>query len=198
MALLVITTVFIGVVIISNVDWLSQRFKNSLGLFSSDIELIRQATSERPPVWSTAMNMSSKHWFNGVGPRAFQSLYQKYSIMPDDPFINTPAGHPHLFILEVAAETGLVGLIGYIIFSTILIRQIQSTINSQYSDAAPWGLSAIVAAFPLSSTMSFYAFFSSCLIWTFIIIFIALSNPLSLPTQHAIEGNMRSVETTKD
>jgi len=193
-----LTLVMVSTVTIWNVDWLSQRVNHTFGLFSGDFSLIRQATSERPPVWSTAWNMSGEHWLNGVGPRAFQYSYKEYSIMPDDPFINAPAGHPHLFLLEVAAETGLLGLIGYIVFLTILITKIQRTVKSQYSDAVPWGLSAIVAAFPLSSTMSFYAYFSSCLIWTLIIIFIALANPLSLPIQRVIEGGRHPLETSKD
>ena len=180
-------TVIVASVTIWNVDWLSQRFNNTLGLFSGDYKLIRQATSERPPVWSTALNMSSDHWFNGVGPRAFQSLYHEYSTAVNDPFINAPAGHPHLFFLEVAAETGLVGIAGYIVFFVLLVRHIRTRMKTSHSDTVPWGLAGLVAAFPLSSTMSFYAYFSSCLIWTLIIIYIALSGPLSHSTPHVIE-----------
>jgi len=193
----VITTV-LAAAIIWNVDWLSQRVNNTLGIFSGEYKLIDKATSKRPPVWQTALNMSSEHWLNGVGPRTFQLFYKEYTTAPDDPFINAPAGHPHLFILEVAAETGLLGLMGYIVFATILIRQIKSTLNSRHSDAAPWGLAACVAAFPLSSTMSFYAYFSSCLIWMLLIIYIALSIPLRPPTQHAIEGSKNYVETANN
>lgn len=175
--LLVVIAAFTVGAIIWNVDWLSQRVQNTMGLFSGDYTEIRQATSIRTPVWATALNMTTDHWFNGVGPRSFQSFYPQYTVMTDDPFIDQPAGHPHLFALEVSAETGLVGLAGYMIFFILLIRQFRNSLTLHHMDAIPWGIAGLVAAFPLSSTMSFYAYFSSSLMWTLIIIYIALDNP---------------------
>lgn len=196
--LLGISCLFIAALTVWNVDWLSQRVNNTLGLFSGDYQLFSRATSERPPVWSTAWNMAGDHWFNGVGPRAFQSSYQQYSTAAGDPFINAPAGHPHLFVLEVAAETGLIGVIGYLVFLIFLVRQIASAIKSGHSHAVPWGLAAFVGAFPLSSTMSFYAYFSSCLIWTLVMIFVALSHQSTHNIPLMTERNHRSAETANE
>lgn len=185
-------------VVTLNVEWLSQRVDSTLGLFSGDYKTFRLATSRRPPIWSTALNMSSRHWINGVGPRGFQSSYKEYSTTPDDPFLNEPAGHPHLFVLEVSAETGLIGITGYVIFFILLIRHMRFTTGSHYADVVPWGLAGLVAAFPLSSTMSFYAYFSSCLMWTLVIIYIALSRPLSRSEQYMAKDDNRVEVTVKN
>jgi O-antigen ligase len=177
--LLAATSLVLFTVTTLNVDWLSQRVNTSLGIFSGDYKSFRLATSLRPPIWTTALNMSTHHWINGVGPRAFQSSYRKYSTMPDDPFLTNSAGHPHLYILEVAAETGLIGIAGYIIFFILVIRHMSTVMRSRYSNVIPWGIAGLVAAFPLSSTMSFYAYFSSCLMWTLFIIYIAFSMPVN-------------------
>lgn len=168
--------------IVWNVDWLNVRAKQTLEIFSEDYALVNRATSLRLPIWDTAINMSKAHWLNGIGARAFQNSYQDYST-PDDPFYNEPAGHPHLFFLEVAAETGGIGIMAYLAFLAIIIRQIKATLKTVNEQAIPWGLAALIAAFPLSSTMSFYASFSSCLMWFLVIVFIAFSCPV-VPTKN--------------
>ncbi|MGB1799223.1 MAG: O-antigen ligase family protein [Gammaproteobacteria bacterium] len=90
----------------------NQRFKTTLGLFSGNYELINQATANRLPIWSTAINIFKNNPVNGIGPRGFRHVYTEYS-SPEDYWHKRTQTQAHLLVLEVLAETGLIGFLGY-------------------------------------------------------------------------------------
>jgi putative inorganic carbon (HCO3(-)) transporter len=69
------------------------------------------ATLERIAHWQAALGMWADHPWLGVGLGNYASLYSKYRL-PNWP---DPLGHAHNYYLNIAAETGLVGLLAYLV-----------------------------------------------------------------------------------
>jgi O-antigen ligase len=68
------------------------------------------AVIERLAHWQAAIGMATDHPWLGVGFGAYEAAYPHYALM------NWPIalGHAHNYYLNLLAETGIVGLIGYI------------------------------------------------------------------------------------
>ena len=144
------------------------------GLWSLDREKFERSVTWRLSIWMTATNMWSDHWLNGVGPRGFRHAYHEYS--PEkDYFLLKDGTHgaptmPHLQLLEIAAETGMIGLFGYLVFAVIFVARLRSLQRDSFRSAYPYALALIVALFPFSAHLGFYGVFSAGLIWWLIIV----------------------------
>lgn len=159
----------VGGIVVSQVDWLGSRLQAVAGLFSGDYEQANSATSNRLPIWQAAIAMTEQHWLNGVGVRGYGTVY--YHTYPDREALmfHGENGHPHFFALEIAAECGVIGLLGYVALLYLLLRW---SFTPAPTASSPLGLAAFVAAFPLSSTLSFYAPFCATLVWLLIVAWV--------------------------
>lgn len=138
----------------------NQRFKVTLGLFSNNYETVDKATARRLPIWDTALNVFKSNPINGVGPRGFRHAYHDYS-SPDNYWVTQT--HPHLLILEILAETGLIGFAGYLLLLYLLIKQFYSV--NKKTLVLPFFIPVLVALFPFNSHMAFYGSIWSSMIW---------------------------------
>lgn len=70
------------------------------------------ATLERVAHWQAAADMWRDHFWTGVGIGNYAAVYAEYALpkWPD------PLGHAHNVYLNMAAETGFVGLLAYLVF----------------------------------------------------------------------------------
>lgn len=165
-ALPIIIVVITAASIIALNPGLRLRAADTLGVFSTDYAAFDRASSYRLSLWRTGYAMFRAHWFNGVGPRGFRYLYNEYA--PADDFWIQRQGHgqthPHLQVIEIAIETGVVGLAGYVIFLLGMARQFKSLASTE-----PWGcawlLAAVVACFPLNAHLAFYGSYWATLLW---------------------------------
>ena len=143
-----------------------ERFAVTLDLFSSDYEKINSATAVRLPIWETAYSIFKEHPINGIGPRGFRYVYNEYA-EPYDYFVkrnpNLPPTQPHLLILEILAETGVIGLVGFLLLFYFLVKSIQYATNS--FDEFVFLVPVIVAIFPFNAHMAFYGSVWSSMIW---------------------------------
>lgn len=145
----------------------SNNFKDlidkSAGLFSvNEIEL-NTASNGRYDLWKTGLTIVKENPFFGVGPRVYRDVYREYA-SPDDFWINKSGDvqtHPHLFLIEIMCETGL---LGFLLFSFVNFKLIKY--YRKYLD--PWLLSGIVAAFPLNLHLAFYGSYWSSILWFFL------------------------------
>ena len=155
-----------------------ERVTITLDLFSSDYEKINAATAVRLPIWRTAYSIFKEHPINGIGPRGFRYIYNEYA-EPDDVFVkvNLPPTQPHLLILEILAETGVIGLVGFLLLIYFLIKSIRYTANS--FDGFVFLVPVVVAIFPFNAHMAFYGSVWSSMIWL-LIAFYASTLKLSL------------------
>ncbi|HID86926.1 MAG TPA: O-antigen ligase domain-containing protein [Anaerolineae bacterium] len=70
------------------------------------------ATIERLAHWQAALGMWRDHPWLGVGIGNYVAAYPRYAL----PRWDDPLGHAHNYYLNIAAETGLVGLVAYLLF----------------------------------------------------------------------------------
>ncbi len=129
------------------------------------------AVEERIAIWEAALRIAGQHWINGVGVRGFRHV-ERSDYLEAEPLISERARlstHPHLIVLEILVETGIVGLAGYVLFWVFFIRMYISTLRvREYLACVPWAMPVVVSLFPLNMHKSVYENFSSTLIWVLV------------------------------
>jgi len=156
---------------------LGNRISSTLEIFSEDIATIDQASAHRIDLWKVAIAITRDHWLNGVGPRGYRQVFNKYA---DENNFWIRAGypdgttHPHLHILEIASEAGLIGLAGYILFYVLLFRLLFMEIHAGRLAAVPWLLCALTAFFPLNAHLAFYGSYWSSVSWWVLAVTLAV------------------------
>lgn len=169
-----------------------ERVELSLGVLSTDVEEIDTAISWRLDIWRNAAVVASDHWVNGIGTRGFRDVYGAYA--PTDDFWMqdglTGALHPHFFALEVAAETGLIGLLGYG-FALWAILTSLSRIPADRPWVRPLGIAAVVAHLPINVHTALYSEWWSGTSWWLLGLLAASVSRLGQPCT-ATDGSLRS------
>ena len=155
----------VAILTVTSSPILKSRVATLGGLFSSDFETVDKASSRRLTLWRTGYAAFSEHWINGVGARGFRYVYNDYAA--DDDFWIAQHGsgqtHPHLLLMEVAVETGALGLIGLACFYIWIIR---SLVNRPIvGGGAMWLLAGVVAWFPLNAHLAFYGSYWTSFVW---------------------------------
>jgi len=130
---------------------------------------IDASSMERAPIFRTAWKMFLAHPVNGVGVRAFPTAYMEYA-EPDDIHIRKSGGvsgatHAHNILLEVLADTGLVGFTGLLAAVAFLVWHRRRTSPAERRDAFPFVLALALILFPLNSHFAIYGTYTSSLIW---------------------------------
>jgi len=182
----VIISFAIGVILATTIMFnqpTKERFKETLGLFSFDYSLINTATSIRLPIWGVAYSIFKEHPVNGIGPRGFRFVYHEYAKLDADNIetksdrlnylfsLNLPPTHPHLLILEILAETGVIGLMGFFLFFYFLIKQRKIIKNVSYEFV--FFIPVLVSLFPFNAHMAFYGSVWSSMIWLLMALYFA-------------------------
>ncbi len=132
------------------------------------------ATSRRVPLWDTGYEMFKRNWFNGVGPRGFRHVYHEYAAA-DNYFMQhgrEGSTHPHLFILEVAAETGVMGVAGFMLFYWAALRLWWR--GRHDTKVVAWTASLLAAMFPFNAHMALYGSYWSGFMWLLLACSIAV------------------------
>ena len=83
---------------------------------------------------------------------------------------NVGPTHPHLLILEIIVETGLIGLASYLIAFFYWGRLVWLSAKAHSVESFPWLVAALIAIMPINAHMAFYASFWSCIVWWLIAI----------------------------
>ena len=153
---------------------LQPRVESLSGLWSGDREKIEIALSTRLSVWETAVNMWSAHWLNGVGPRGFHHAYHEFN-PEDDHYLRLDGSYgaaktPHMQLLEIASETGVIGLSGYLVLAIVFLARLRRLERDDFRSVYPYALALITALFPFSGHLGFYGVLSSGVIWWIIIV----------------------------
>lgn len=155
----------------------THRLADTRGLFSGDSSAIDSASGYRLTLWRTGYDMFLAHWLNGVGPRGYRHAYADHA--PADDFWlardGTGQTHPHLLLIEVAAETGVIGLLGYVLCYALIWRVLmQPTVGRT---VPVWMLAAALAWFPINAHLAFYGSYWSTLAWLLLAIGLAAWRP---------------------
>jgi len=145
---------------------LKTQIAGTLNVFSSDFETADIATSRRLSLWKTGLAVAQAHWINGVGPRGYRTVYRDFAPSDDFWIARGTKGqtHPHLMVLEVLIETGVIGLLGYGFALVLLLKRLWS---SRIADPASSAclMVALVAWFPFNAHLAFYGSYWSNIAW---------------------------------
>lgn len=141
---------------------LKRRIGNTMNLFTGDYKKINEATAKRLPLWSAALRMARDNPLNGVGVRGYRDAYKDFA-GENDEWKTSGQTHPHQILLELASETGLTGLLGFILFCFYFARRMLQ--ENAFGQAFPWLLPSFVVVFPLNTHMAIYGSYWSTFFW---------------------------------
>jgi len=172
-ALLIIAGALASLPLVARIPPVAERIELTREILKGDYESADRALTRRLPIWSIALSIARDHWLTGVGPRGYRYVYAEYA---DDttPWVRsdgTGAAHPHLTCLEVAVETGIVGVIGYVLF---LIMFLSFCMQRATRSAVPWIICAALAFLPFNTYKAFYSTEWSHISWLLLLVAIAL------------------------
>lgn len=146
----------------------AERIARTTAVFGGDRASIDHALAGRLPIFETAWAMGSAHPVNGVGVRGFRVAYADYAAV-DDPWLRPEQGgaalHPHQVLLELFAETGVVGVFAWLLAAAAAIRAWRRAGSEQRERALAPGLALAVMLFPLNTHFAFYSSFWGLLFW---------------------------------
>lgn len=160
---------------------LNQRMVLLTGALSSRHQA-EMATSGRASLWNTAYNMFAENRINGVGPRGFRYVYEEHADAGDAFIQEGRFGHfPHLVFLEIAVETGLIGIAGFILFYATLLRHWWR--DRRDLNAVAWRAALLAAAFPFNAHLAFYGSYWGGFLWLLIACAVAATFPARPPAR---------------
>ncbi|MDW8480083.1 MAG: O-antigen ligase family protein [Xanthomonadales bacterium] len=159
----------------------------ALGCSPARREAIDHALAGRLPIWRTALAVYVAHPVNGVGVRGFRHAYPEHAAAGDpwvgfagDPALG--AFHPHQLLLELAAETGTLGLLAWTLAAWAAIRGHRRSHPAVRAEAQPLTVALAVMLFPLNTHFAFYSSFWGLLLWWLAAVFgSALRRPPAPP-----------------
>jgi O-antigen ligase len=115
----------------------------SRDLQSIEVTDANYANLERLAFWRAAAEIWSDHLWLGAGIGNYQAAYPHYSL----PKWRTSLGHAHNYYLNIAAETGLLGLLAYLtLWIAVACRLAARTLRTRsvYARALALGALGIV------------------------------------------------------
>lgn len=163
----------------------AERLARTTTGFALDRASIDYALADRLPIFEAAVRMASEHPINGVGVRAFREAYPAHTV-PGDKWLlmgdGRGAAHAHHLMLEIAAETGVIGLLCWLLGLGLLWRYWHDADVEQRRRALPWLLGLLAMTFPLNTHLAFYsAYWSGVFFWLLALASAALLVPVQNP-----------------
>ncbi len=136
--------------------------------FTSIGDMADGSTSYRVAIWMGTISMLKDYWICGIGPgtAAFNLIYPSYS------YNNAIAQHSHNLFLQIMSDTGICGIIVFILLIIVFIRALCSAISKESDRKSKiFQISALasVGGFIVQSMAdySFYNYRVMYLFWVF-------------------------------
>ncbi|KRG82531.1 membrane protein [Stenotrophomonas daejeonensis] len=144
-----------------------ERIAATLPALSGKAADINTALAGRGRIWSGALCMVREHPVNGVGVRGFRNAWPEC-----DPthgqgteWGDGPALHAHQLVLEILSETGLLGLLLWLMGAAMAWRAWRYADAAARERARPAALALLVTVFPFNTHLAFHsAFWGSVLL----------------------------------
>ena len=157
-------------------DDFQDRLDRSMQAFKGDQAALDFALADRLPIWQTAINMYVAHPINGVGARAFRTVYATHAGEGDVWVAQQGGGlHAHHWVLELLAETGSIGLLLMLLLMTVVVKHVYQVFRQV--TVWPYGVALMAAMLPVVSLYSlFSSFWSICLWWLLVMLFAGVKN----------------------
>ena len=143
-------------------DKLQDRVARTGAVLNGGSEGLDFALSGRLSIWRTGVDMALANPINGVGVRGFRDAYATYAAK-DDPWLvdheHGTAFHAHQIVLEVASETGLVGLLLWLSGAALAWRAWRFASPEARARARAPAVALFVTVFPFNTHLAFYSTF---------------------------------------
>ena len=138
-----------------------ERIERTTQAVSADRDGMDVALSGRTRIWQASLCMAAGHPVNGVGARGFREAYPACDPEPGTApaWGDGPAHHAHQIVLEVASETGGLGLLLWLAGAALAWRAWRYADEAARERARPAMLSLAVTVFPLNTHLAFYSTF---------------------------------------
>lgn len=160
------------------------RIERSLLAVQGTSQALDEASAGRVSIWRTAGAMIAEHPLTGVGARGFRHDYPDHADA-EDRFVSADrtsgAAHAHQIVLEVLSETGIVGLVFWLVgFSAMLRAWRRADADARARAFAP-ALALVAMCFPLNTHLAFYSAWWGLLFWWLLALYCAA---LATPSEH--------------
>lgn len=138
-----------------------ERVARTAMAWEGDGDGVNQALSGRAQIWAAAGCMIAHHPVNGVGARGFRDAYPGCNPAPQAQEVwgEGPALHAHQIVLEILAETGVLGLLLWLAAAAQAWRAWRFAPLPARERARPAMLALAVTVFPLNTHLAFYSTF---------------------------------------
>lgn len=133
------------------------RINQTLLLFEADEALIDKALSHRLDIWKVSLDVIEDHYVNGIGARGYRYIFSSYAgsenfyIQKD----KIPA-HPHGILPEIMTETGVIGIVGYMLLLYFLYYAWRQA-GDRKKRAYPLAVVVLIITFPLNVHWAVYS-----------------------------------------
>lgn len=152
------------------------RVERSMLALEGDEHAVDEASAGRVRIWRTALAMAEAHPFNGVGARGFRYAYPRYAASGDrfvDAAGDVGASHAHQIVLEVLSETGLVGVLAWLLGAWLAWRAWRRADAAARERAFAPALALVAMTFPLNTHLAFYSAWWGLLFWWLLALYCA-------------------------
>ncbi len=138
-----------------------ERIARTAMAWDGESDGVNQALSGRAQIWAAAGCMIQAHPINGVGARGFRDAYPACNPAPQQQEVwgEGPALHAHQIVLEILAETGVLGLLLWLAAAAQAWRAWRFAPLATRDRARPAALALAVTVFPLNTHLAFYSTF---------------------------------------
>jgi O-antigen ligase len=136
------------------------RVERSAAALAGDPAALDHALSFRLPIWRAAWSMATAHPVNGVGVRGFRYAYAEHAPEDDrwrDFHQDQGAFHAHQIVLEILAETGLLGLAIWLAGVAWAWRCWRRAGPAPRAAASAVSIALVVMLFPLNTHYAIYS-----------------------------------------
>lgn len=150
-----------GVALFNVSPQVHERVMRTTTMVGAGSEGVDAALSGRAQIWSAALCMVREHPLNGVGARGFREAYPQCDPDPGHApaWGEGPAFHAHQIVLEILAETGVLGLILWMAGIAQAWRAWRYSSPAAREQARPAMVALLVTVFPLNTHLAFYSSF---------------------------------------
>jgi O-antigen ligase len=147
------------------------RMDRTLAALHDSRHAMNYASSGRLDIWRVTSKMIAAHPIVGVGVRDFREAYPHYASSGDHFVTEEACGagegacHPHQLVLEVLADTGVVGLLLWLAGVVLALRAWRSVGPEARRRAFPVSVALAATVFPFNSHLAFYSAWWGLLFW---------------------------------
>lgn len=157
-------------------DRFDHRIERSLLALQGTTAAVDEASAGRLSIWQAATGMILEHPINGVGARGFRYAYPDYAETGDrfvDKSSDTGASHAHQIVLELLSETGVIGVLAWLLGLGLLLRAWRAASAANRELALAPALALIAMSFPLNTHLAFYSAWWGLLFWWLLALLVA-------------------------